>query len=187
MNFCHKLVFNIEVIGWYRRKLLQKIMVMYGFHSTCYVVQKIFLEEKIFKKKTVFESILLPYKKCVTGNKGCKPNSYLLTFLMSIPFNKLPWILQKVILLDKTGFRRKKKTVQISYLIYWGCHVRRRGNRSYLSNLDFFVPHFILRVLSSSKLLQNLFDIGLPNNDNTRSQERPEKNIFSLSINTERK
>ena len=44
-----------------------------------------------------FQTILLPYKKCVPKkriyvNKGYKLlNSYLITVLVSIPFNKLPW------------------------------------------------------------------------------------------------
>ena len=58
-----------------------------------------YLLEKL-RIKTKFQTNVLPFEKCVTEtrtniNKGCNlQNPYLLTVLLSIPFNKLPWLLE---------------------------------------------------------------------------------------------
>ena len=67
-------------------------------HIEMVFIQKIVLRKKyMYIEKMQLWTIFLPYKKCVTEkktyvNKGCNLlDPYLLTVLLSIPLNKLPW------------------------------------------------------------------------------------------------
>ena len=58
----------------------------YGFYSENDFWKKIY-------KKMHFQTILFPYKKCVTEKRIEVNNPFILMVLLSIPFIKLPWLL----------------------------------------------------------------------------------------------